>query len=113
MFQGKTNVAMQLLSQQGKGGVLNIEDMIDSGDNTMKPVVDKLISKHPPAQPVSTDALIVGDADLPEVPPVVFDQITASSICGASLRTVHVSIANVEECLLLCKDCTFTMEAVC
>ena len=40
MFQGKTNAAMQLLSQQGKGGILNVEDMVDSGDNTMKPVLD-------------------------------------------------------------------------
>ena len=84
MFQGKTNAAMQLLSQQGKGGVLSVEDMVDSGDNTMKPDLDILKSKHPPTQPVSTDALIVGDADPPEVPPVVFDQITASSIRGAA-----------------------------
>ena len=91
MFQGKTNYAMQLLSQQGKGGILNVEDMVDSGDNTMKPVLDILKSKHPPAQPVSTDPLIVGDADPPEVPPVVFDQITASSIRDATLRTKGAS----------------------
>ncbi len=87
MFQGKTNAALQLLSQQGTGGILRVDDMVDLGDNTQKPVLDILREKHPPAQPVSPDALPEVSAVPPEVPPVVFEQITASSIHCAALRT--------------------------
>ena len=58
---------------------------MDIGDNTRKSVLDILRLKHPPAQPISPDALSGGSADPPTVPPVVFDQITASSIRSAAL----------------------------
>ena len=87
MFQGKTRAAMQLLAKQGMGGILGVDDMIDLGDNTQKPVLEILKSKHPPAQPISADALSERNADPPVVPPVVFEQITGSSIRSAALRT--------------------------
>ena len=87
MFQGKTNAALQLLSTQGKGGVLRADDVIDVGDHVRESVLDVLRSKHPHAQPVSPGALPQGIADPPVVHPVVFDQITAACIHRAALRT--------------------------
>ena len=87
MFQGKTNAALRQLSQQGMSGTLRTDDMIDLGDDEQKSVMDILKSKHPPAQPASPDALPQGITDPPDLPPVVFDQITASSIRCAALRT--------------------------
>ena len=87
LFQGKTNAALQLLSEQGKGGVLRVDDLVDLGDHVQKPVLDILRSKHPHAQSVSPAALPEGSTDPPEVHPVVFDQITGASIRCAALRT--------------------------
>ena len=87
MFRGKTNAALQLLSEQGKGGILRVDDLIDQGDHVQKSVLDILRSKHPPAQPVLPSALIDGNADPPVVHPVVFDRITAACIRRAALRT--------------------------
>ena len=70
MFQGKTNAALQLLSQHGKGGILRAEEMINAGDGSQKRVLDILRSKHPPAQPISQDALLLTNTDPPEIPPV-------------------------------------------
>ena len=86
MFQGKINAALQLLSQQGKGGVLCADEMVDLGDGETT-VLDILHSKHPHSEPVSMDALPEGHNDPPEVHPVIFDQITASTIRYAALHT--------------------------
>ena len=86
MFQGKINAALQLLSQQGKGGVLCADEMVDLGDGE-KTVLDILHSKHPHSEPVSMDALPEGHNDPPEVHPVIFNQITASTIRYAALHT--------------------------
>ena len=40
MFQGKVNAALQLLTGQGKGTVLGVDDIIDQGDNAKKSVLD-------------------------------------------------------------------------
>lgn len=87
MLQGKINAALQLLSEQGRGGVLRADDVIDVGDHGQKTVLDVLKSKHPQAQPVSSAALPQGNAAPPEVHPVVYDQITAACIRRAALCT--------------------------
>jgi hypothetical protein len=87
MFQGKINAALQLLSVQGKGGILRSDDMVDIGYHIQKSVLDILKSKHPHAQPVLPTALPHGNAVPPEVHPAVFDQITAACIRRAALRT--------------------------
>ena len=58
MFQGKTTAALQLLSQQGKTGVLHLDDPVDGGDQGTMSVLDALRAKHPCAQPVSSTALL-------------------------------------------------------
>ena len=87
MFQGKTNAALQLLSQRGIGGVLHIHDPVNRSDPDSLSIFDTLKSKHPQAQPVSPDSVPLLSLDVPEIHPVIFDRIDASSICSAALRT--------------------------
>ena len=57
MFQGKTNAAIRLLTQQGKGGVLRLDDCVDP-INAQRTVMDILIDEHPPGQPVQPDIIL-------------------------------------------------------
>ena len=51
MFKGKTGAALELLSERGKGGVLNANDPVSSSDSDSHTVLDILKMKHPHAQP--------------------------------------------------------------
>ena len=62
-------------------------DTVDLGDHVQKSVLDILKSKHPSAQPVFPAALPEGNADPPDVHPIIFDQITAATIRCFSLCT--------------------------
>ena len=84
MFQRKINAAFQLLSKQGKGGVLRVDDTVDLGDHVQKSVLDILSPNIPMPKPA---ALSEGNTDPPEVHPVIFDQINAATIRRAALRT--------------------------
>ena len=87
MFQGKTNAALQLLSQRGIGGVLHIHDPVNRSDPDSLSIFDTLKSKHPQVQPASPDSVPLLSLDVPEIHPVIFDRIDASSIRSAALRT--------------------------
>ena len=81
MFQGKTQAALQLLTDQGKGGLLHLDDPV-TPSSTVK---DVLLSKHPPSNPASPDTL---ETEVPqEVHPVVFDAIDAALIRSTALNT--------------------------
>ena len=49
MFQGKTQAALQLLTDQGKGGLLHLNNPV----TPLSTVKDVLWSKHPPCNPAS------------------------------------------------------------
>ena len=87
MFKGKTSAALQLLSQKGKGGVLHVNDPTNSSDPNSQTVLETLKAKHPLAQPSSFEAIPMAYADAPDVHPVIFEQIDASSIRSATLHT--------------------------
>ena len=57
MFQGKTKAALRLLSDQSKGGILSLDDPIDT-DSGQRTVRDILSDKHPRGQPVHQDVII-------------------------------------------------------
>ena len=59
----------------------------DLGDQGMRTVLDVLHTKHLPPQPTFPEAVSMGCAVPPLLPPVVLDQITASAICCAALHT--------------------------
>ena len=48
MFQGKTQAALQLLTDKRKGQVLHLHDTVKNGNSTLTTVKDVLKSKHPP-----------------------------------------------------------------
>ena len=78
MFQGKTQAALQLLTDQGKGGLLHLDDPV----TPLSTVKDVLLSKHPPSNPASPDTLESGVPQ--EVHPVVID---AALIRSTALNT--------------------------
>ena len=87
MFQGKTSAAIHLLSQSYCCGVLHVDDPANRDDPDSQSVLDVLKSKHPQAQPASPVAATWSSAEVPQIHPVVFERINASSIRSAALRT--------------------------
>ena len=85
MFQGKTKAALRLLSEQNRGGVLHLDDPIDTQNGTRK-VRDILIDKHPRSQPANRDSII--NADPTDLHPGFFECLDASVIKSAA---IHVS----------------------
>ena len=85
MFEGKTRAAMRLLTDQNKGGVLQLSDIIPSNNPHSTTVREILESKHPPSHPAQPDILL--QPDNPVIHPVVFDSIDATVIRTAALRT--------------------------
>ena len=86
MFQGKITAAIDMLCRQGKTGILHVSDKVECGEQGHLPVADVLKAKHPAAKSAHPSALIENSDAYPTVPPVVFDQITGSSIRQAALR---------------------------
>ncbi len=80
MFQGKTNAALQLLSNKGKGNLLQLNDVV--GDSTVKEI---LKSKHPSGMSAMPESTINGTP--PDFHPVIFDSIDAALIKSTSLNT--------------------------
>ena len=81
MFQGKTNAALRLLSDNSRGGLLHLDDT-GAGQGTVR---DILIDKHPPPQPSHPDSIISDPP--PDTHPVLFESIDASLIRYIALRT--------------------------
>ena len=85
MFQGKTQAALQLLTDKRKGQVLHLHDTVKNGNSTLTTVKDVLKSKHPPGQDFSPECTHQGIP--PEVHPIIFDSIDASMIQFTALNT--------------------------
>ena len=85
MFEGKTQAAIRLLSQEAEGGVLRLKDSVDSN----RTVRDVLMEKHPTGQPAHADSIIADDP--PTVCPVLFESIDASTI-NRSMYSVMVEL---------------------
>ena len=53
MFQGNTKAALRILSEQKRGELLHLDNVIcpGSSDNTPVSVREALLSKHPDGQP--------------------------------------------------------------
>ena len=84
MFQGKCHSAFQLLEEEsGSAGVLGEDDALPSGQT----VSEALRSKHPDAQGLKQDALLLPDT-LPPLPDqVIFECIDADLIRHAAKQT--------------------------
>ena len=91
MQAGKTKGAVRLLSDQEKGGVFHLNEVVDVLDPEGRTVRGILISKHPLGQPIHPDALIYdGDGsatDSISTHPVLFESTDAAAIRSAALHT--------------------------
>ena len=58
MLQGKTKAALRLLTIQGKGGVLSLNDTVNIPNQEQNTVKDILTEKHPPGQPANPDSIV-------------------------------------------------------
>ena len=84
MFKEKTHAALDLLANNGKGGVLCLDDPTNPSDTKSPSVREVLQSKHPLGQLATTDAILPGVP--PEIHPVVFDSIDACLVRSTALH---------------------------
>ena len=78
MFLGKTQEALDLLSQETRGELLHLSDLVNPSDPSSQTVKEALKEKHPTAHTAPPEALIQGE--LPDINPIIFDAIDASAI---------------------------------
>ena len=86
MRQGKVKAALRLLDSQKKGGVLLLNDTIQS-NSRQQTVREVLLEKHPAGQPVHPDTLLQSYTTASDVHPVLFDRIYGELIRHFALRT--------------------------
>ena len=84
MFSGKTRAALDLLSTNGKSGVLHIDHVLETGADAGLSVKDVLKAKHPVSQSVSPADVLPGTPP-PQPHPVVFDKVDAILIRSIAL----------------------------
>ena len=87
MFKGKIEAALKLLSQKGKGGILQIKQPVDSLDPNSPTVLESLKSKHPATKLASSSALPTESCEPPQIHRVAYDSIGVSTIRLAALNT--------------------------
>jgi len=71
MFNGKTHAALELLTNNGKGGVLHIDHVLESGADAGLTIKDVLKAKHPVGQSALMANIPSGTP--PQTHPVIFD----------------------------------------
>ena len=79
-----TNAALRRLFDQDKGGVLHLDDHIQTNDEQRK-VRDILTDEHPPSQPPYPDTIISDDP--PNIHFVLFESLNAAMIRSAAIQT--------------------------
>ena len=84
MMKGKVHAALDLLSNNGRVGILGLNHEVKTAGLDDMTVKDILLNKHPVRQPASADSIL--DGTPPEIHPVVFDQIDARLIRSIALR---------------------------
>ena len=72
-----------MLSKNGTGGVLRLDDTINTNDTT-RSVKETLKSKHPPSQPAVPDVCVQGNP--PQVHPITYEAINATLIRSTALQ---------------------------
>ena len=84
MIQGKTAQAIQLLSDNEKGKVLHLDDLVESGVSAK----DVLKCKHPVKQPVDFECVAQFRlSNTSDFHPIIFDHVDAGLIRKISLQS--------------------------
>ena len=86
MFVGNTKAALRLITEQNKGEVLRLDDLVNTPNSSPQKVRDILESKHPSAQPPHPDSVIPTEVP-PPIHPIVFDALDTATIRTAALHT--------------------------
>ena len=87
MLQGKVRAALQIPTDEVKGGPLHMDAQVSTDGETNTTVRDELLKKHPPGQPVNPKVLLPLPNFMPVTHPVVFDCLDGSTIRSTSLHT--------------------------
>ena len=85
MFKGKTHEALNLLSNNGRGQLLHLNQSVETNNSSELSVKEILVSKHPTGQPAALEALLPGT--IPEIHPVIYECIDSQLIRSVALRT--------------------------
>ncbi len=80
IFQGKIKQALEMLSKNGTGGILRLEDTISTKD-TSRSVKETLKS---PSEPAALDVCAQGNP--PQVHPITYDAINATLVRSIALQ---------------------------
>ena len=83
MLEGKTRDALQLLTDQNKGGLLKLDNLISPSNQESLTVREILESKHPPGHLAQPGTIPSTENVPPVIHPVVFESIDAAVICSA------------------------------
>ena len=88
MMEGKVRAALRLITKQGGGAPMAIDQIVNTDVNgTTQTVFDILKLKHPEGKPVMVSAIDGSAAPTEEPHPVIFEHITGSLIRKMVLRT--------------------------
>ena len=92
MSEGKINMALRLLAEDSKGGVLSLDSSIpcgtdSSGKPAFRPVRDILFEKHPCGRDPPHHVLLDCTTEKPCYDPVIFQCLTGNVIRRAAIQT--------------------------
>ena len=85
MFGGKVNDALRLLTNKGRGSVLQLEATVDNGSK--KTVRDILKEKHPTSADLVREAVVESGSIGSEVHPIMYEQIDGALVRRVSMST--------------------------
>ena len=81
MFKGKCKAALDLLSNEEKGGILHLKDPTDPNDPTSQTVKESLTNKHPQGQVAQSNCILEDEPQ--DQHPILLD---ASAIRSAAIK---------------------------
>ena len=80
---GKCKAALGLLSRGEKGGILHLNDHVNSDDPLFPTVRESLVQKHPVSQPAYSSCIVPDEPQ--DCHPVIFESLDANAIRSATL----------------------------
>ena len=114
MFLRKTQEALDLLSQETRGDLLHLLDLVNPSDPSSQTIKEALRDKYSTAQAAPLEALIQGE--LLDINHVIFDAIDALAIRSCALSTKGVagpSGLDASEWRRLCTSYMSVSNALC
>ena len=105
MFEGKTSVALKLITEHQCGCLLQLNDQMDPSNPNCR-VRDILKEKHPPAQPPSQDCFISEVSESAPFHPIIVEALNGPMIRSAALRTFGAASPSGVDARSWCRFCT-------